>query len=145
MPSIIKEFTTTVRPERVFTALTQQDEIAQWWTEDLSIKPEVGFIAEFRFQKWGAGVLQFEIAELHAGENVSWISRSGPPSWSETSVTWQLIPIQEGTWLVFTHDGFTQVNEIYETTRRNWDYFLESLKSYLETGKGTPGAPPHIR
>lgn len=144
MPSIIREFTITADPERIFEALTQQDEIAQWWTDDLSIKAEMGFIAEFRFQKWGAGVLQFEIAELRAGETISWISRSGPPAWSGTSVTWQLIPVQQGTRLVFTHDGFVQVNEIYEKTRKNWDYFLESLKSYLETGKGTPGAPPHI-
>ena len=143
MPSIIKEFTTPARPERVFNALTQQDEIAQWWTDDLSIKPEVGFVAEFRFQKWGAGTLRFEIAELHEGENISWISRNGPPAWLDTSVTWQLIPIQEGTRLVFTHEGFHLVNETYEATRKNWEYFLGSLKSYLEKGRGTPGAPPY--
>ncbi len=40
-----------------------------------------------------------------------------------------------------THDGFAQVDEIYEQTRGNWRYFLDSLKSYLETGKGTPGLP----
>lgn len=143
MPSIMKEFTTPASPVRVFNALTQHDEIAQWWTDDLSIKPAVGFVAEFRFQKWGAGILQFEITELLEGENVSWISRNGPPLWLGTSVTWQLIPVQEGTRLVFTHEGFHQANEVYEATRKNWDYFLESLRSYLETGRGTPGAPPY--
>jgi len=143
MPSIIKEFTTQARPERVFNALTQQEEIAQWWTDDLSVKPEVGFVTEFHFQKWGAGSLRFEITELQDAESVSWISKIGPPAWSGTSVTWQLIPVQEGTHLVFTHEGFHQINESYESTRKNWDYFLRSLKSYLDTGKGTPGGPPY--
>jgi hypothetical protein len=40
--------------------------------------------------------------------------------------------------LIFTHDGFAQVDEAYEQIRGNWEYFLDSLKSYLETGKGTP-------
>ena len=33
-------------------------------------------------------------------------------------------------------------DEVYEQTRANWNYFLTSLKSYLETGKGAPGVPP---
>lgn len=141
MPSIIKEFIIRARPGRVYSVLTQQEEIAQWWTDDLSAKPEVGSVAEFRFQKWGGGTLQFEITELQEGENVSWVSKASPPAWSGTSVTWQLIPVREGTRLVFTHEGFKQCNESYESTRKNWDHFLESLKAYLNTGKGAPGGP----
>jgi hypothetical protein len=44
----------------------------------------------------------------------------------------------------FTHDGFVKKDEAYEQTRGNWDYFLDSLKSYLETGKGTPGLPRFV-
>jgi len=47
--------------------------------------------------------------------------------------------------LVFTHEGFIQVDEVYEQTGGNWRYFLDSLKSYLETGKGTPGTPPSVK
>ena len=141
MSAIVEERTIAAAPGRVFKALTHQDEIAHWWTNDLSAKPEVGSLAEFRFTRWGAGVLQFEVAELDAGEKVRWISRQGPPQWAGTSVTWQLTPVQNGTKLVFTHDGFAQVDEVYEQTRGNWEYFLDSLKSYLETGKGTPGLP----
>ena len=73
-----------------------------------------------------------------------WIFRQGPPHWAATSVTWQLTPVENGTTLVFTHDGFAQVDAAYEQTRRNWEYFLDSLKSYLETGKGTPGIPVFV-
>lgn len=145
MSAIIKELTIAATPGRVFSALTQQDEIAHWWTDDLSIRPEVGSLAEFRFHQWGACALQFEIAELDANENISWTSRQGPAGWDGTSVTWQLIPDGHGTRLIFTHDGFAQADELYKQTRGNWEYFLSSLKSYLETRKGTPGVPPYIK
>jgi len=144
MAAIVEELTIAAVPGRVFNALTQQDEIAGWWTNDLSAKPEVGSLAEFRFRP-PAGVLQFEVAELNEGSKVHWISRQGPPQWAGTSVTWQLTPVPNGTKVVFTHEGFAQIDEANERTRGNWEYFLASLKSYLETGKGTPGVPPSVK
>jgi uncharacterized protein YndB with AHSA1/START domain len=140
MPAIVNERTIAADPESVFDALTKPDEITRWWSDEALVKPEVGSLAEFRFRS-PAGVLQFEVAELSAGEKVHWISRQGPAQWAGTSVTWQLTPVQNGTRLLFRHDGFSQVDEAYAQTRGNWDYFLSSLKSYLETGKGTPGLP----
>ncbi len=140
MSAIVEERTLAATPESVFNALTQQDEIAHWWTDDLSAKPEVGSLAEFRFRQ-RAFVVQFEVVQLDAEEKVRWICRQGPPQWIGTSVTWQLTPVQNGTKLVFIHDGFAQVDEGYKQTHGNWEYFLNSLKSYLETGKGTPGLP----
>src|SRR5450432_1950821 len=112
MSAIVIERTIAATPERIFTALVQQDEIARWWTNDLTTRPEVGSLSEYRFTRWGAGVLQFEVSELDANEKVSWISRLGPPHWTGTSVTWQLTPVQNGTSLLFTHEGFAQVDEV---------------------------------
>jgi uncharacterized protein YndB with AHSA1/START domain len=140
MAAIVEERTIEAAPDKVFSALTQQDEIAHWWTDDLSVKPEVGTLAEFRFRQ-GAFVIQLEIAELDQDEKVYWILRQGAPHWAGTSVTWQLEPVHNRTKVVFSHDGFAQADEPYEATRRTWQYFLDSLKSYLETGKGTPGFP----
>ena len=144
MPAIVEERTIEATPGRVWGAITQQEEIVHWWSDEARVKPEVGSLGEFRFRP-PAGVLQFEVAELDQDEKVHWISRQGPPQWAGTSVTWQLTPFPNGTKVVFTHDGFAQVDEAYERTRGNWDYFLDSLKSYLETGKGTPGVPPSVK
>ncbi len=137
MSAIVLERTIAAAPERVFNALTQPDELARWWTTDLSATPEVGSLAEFRFNQ-GAAVRQFEVAELHAGEKIRWTLRHGPAHWAATSVSWRLTPIHKGTSVVFTHDGFAQVDALYAQTRVEWDYYLDSLKSYLETGKGAP-------
>jgi uncharacterized protein YndB with AHSA1/START domain len=144
MPAIVVERIIATDRERVFAALTQQDELARWWAEEARVEPKVGALGEFRF-KPPAGVLQFEVADLDAGEYIHWISRQGPPHWAGTSVTWQLTPAQNGTQVGFTHDGFAQADGRFEQTRENWEYFLDSLKSYLETGKGTPGNPPNAR
>ena len=130
-------------PERVWAALTNPDEITRWWSSEAQFTPEVGTLAEFRF-KPPAGTLHFEVAELDQGKQMRLISRQGPPQWSGTSVTWRIEPTQNGTNLIFSHDGFVQVDEAYEQTRRNWIYFLDSLKSYLETRKGTPGMPVSV-
>jgi len=71
------------------------------------------------------------------------MTRQGPSTghWKGTSVTWRLTPVHGGTQVVFTHSGFAQADRRYEITRAWWEHFLGSLKSYLETGKGTPGSP----
>jgi len=146
MAAIVEELTIEASPESVFNALTQQDKIACWWTDDLSATPEVGSLAEFRFSQ-GTFVIQFEVAELVKDKKVYWISRQGPPTghWIGTRVTWQLTPVHNGTQLIFNHDGFTQADRRYEITRGWWEHFLASLKSYLETGKGNPGSPLSVK
>lgn len=143
MPAIVRELTIAVAPERVWDALTQPREIGHWWTNDLNVTPEAGSLAEFRFGEWGDFVIRFEIAELNQNEKVHWITRQGPSTghWKGTSVTWRLTPVRGGTQVVFNHDGFAQADRRYEITRAWWEHFLTSLKSYLETGKGTPGSP----
>jgi uncharacterized protein YndB with AHSA1/START domain len=143
MPTIVTKRTIAVDQARVFTALTQADVLAHWWADEARVQPEVGSVGEFRFRP-PAGVLRFEVNELDAGEKGSWISRQGPPEWAGTSVTWHLTPVQDGTQVIFIHAGFAQVDLAYEQTRGNWEYFLDSLKAYLETGQGTPGLPPVV-
>ena len=142
MAAIVEELTIEVAPERVWGALTQPDEIGHWWTNDLNARPEVGSLAEFRFGEWGDFVIRFEVAELDQDKKVHWITRLGPSTghWAGTSVTWQLEPVHNGTKLVFIHDKFAQADRRYEITRAWWQHFLGSLKSYLETGNGTPGS-----
>lgn len=144
MAAIVEEISIGADPQRVFNALTRQDEIVQWWASEAQVMPEVGSLGTFHFRP-STNVLQFEVAELKEWEKVRWLSRQGPPSWSGTTVTWELTPIHDSTQVVFAHDGFARIDEAIERVRENWAFFLSSLKSYLETGKGTPGTPPYLR
>ncbi len=144
MAAIVEEITVEATPQRVYDALTRQDEIVRWWASEARVKPEVGSLGTFHFRP-SAGVLKFEVAELKQGEKVCWISRQAPPSWSGTTVTWELTPLHNATRVIFTHAGFARIDEAIERVRENWAFFLSSLKSYLETGKGIPGTPPNLK
>src|SRR5215471_13765336 len=119
MSAIIEERIIEASPHRVWNALTRSEEIEKWWADEARVQPEVGSLGEFRFRP-PAGILQFEVAELDQEKSVHWISRQGPPHWAGTSVTWQLTPVYNGTQLVFTHDGFDQVDTVNDQTRGNW-------------------------
>lgn len=141
MPDIVQELTIEAPPENVFTAITQQDEITQWWANYVTAEPAVGSLAELRFDN--GEVMRMEITDLTAGKNVSWLVRQAPQYahlWEGTTITWDLAPTSNGTKLLFGQHGFAVVDAGYEQTRTGWGYFLGSLKSYLETGKGTPYA-----
>ncbi len=137
MPTLVKELTIAATPQSVFNALTKPDEIVRWWADEARVKPEVGSLAEFRFT---GGIVELEIAELDTNKKVFWISKKGY-GFEGTTINWQLTPVENGTKLVFTQDGFAQVDQVYEQDNATWGYFLASLKSYLETGQGTPGLP----
>jgi uncharacterized protein YndB with AHSA1/START domain len=140
MPAIILERSIAVTPQRVFAALTQQDDLAQWWTNDVRATPEVGSLAEFRFRQ-GMLVYQFEVAELVSAERVRWVLRRGPEHWVGTSITWQLTPEETGTKVVFMQDGFAQADALFARTIVEWTFYLDSLRAYLETGTGMPYVP----
>jgi uncharacterized protein YndB with AHSA1/START domain len=137
MPAIVLERIIAAAPERVFAALTQQNDLARWWTNDLSVTAKRGTLAEFRFSQ-GAAVRQVLVAELVSGERVRWFLRRGPAHWAGTTITWRLSPVQRQTRLVFTQSEFAQVSALFAQTRFEWGYYLDSLKAYLETGKGAP-------
>jgi uncharacterized protein YndB with AHSA1/START domain len=137
MYAIVLERAIAAAPERVFDALTQPDELARWWTTELSATPEVGSLSEFRFNQ-GEAVRQFEVVELAEGERIRWAVLRGPTHWAATCVTWRLTAGHNGTTLVFTHDGFALADPFCAQTRAEWVFYLDSLCSYLETGKGVP-------
>jgi uncharacterized protein YndB with AHSA1/START domain len=63
MSAIVEEVTIEAAPQRVWGAITEPDEIVQWWAYEARVKPEVGSLAEFSFRQ-GAFVMQFEVASL---------------------------------------------------------------------------------
>jgi uncharacterized protein YndB with AHSA1/START domain len=143
MPDIVKELIIAATPKRVWSALTQPDELAHWSTGEIAHRrPEVGILAQFRFRQ---GLVSFTLRSANwRPETVSWMTGQSPPSLGGTRVIWRLTQVQAGTKVILSHEGFTQADEAYEDTKRDWDDFLDSLKSYLETGKGTPGFPRFV-
>lgn len=138
MSEIVQELAIEATPENVFYALTTSDGISGWWSNHVAAKPAVGSVTRVRFENGGA--FHLEITELEFGKKVHWSVRLSPHDWEGSTITWDLTPISKGTRLLFgQHNLFVgPTGYRIEETHAGWEYFLLSLKSYLETGKGTP-------
>ena len=58
-------------PERVYSAVTEEDGLKAWWTSMVEAKPETGSIVKFRFGD-GAHGPDMEISELEEERKVVW-------------------------------------------------------------------------
>jgi len=124
-------------PSHVQRALTTTEGLRAWWTGDCELN---GQEARFRFAKEG-GVMELAFrVDVAAPDRVEWtcIGQRNNPDWQDTRVLFELSPTHDGTRLDFAHTGWKEKGKVYEMCVAGWDHFMNSLKSYAETGKGTP-------
>ena len=141
MPDVLLEVPIAVAPAKVYSAITEDEGLASWWTPDVVAKPDVGSLAEFVFTDGPAGrfAVKMEIAELDPSRKVRWIVKQGAPDWAGTHVTWDLTPLDGGTKVRFGHRDYASTDGSFALVGYNWAWYLTSLKDYLETGAGRPG------
>ncbi len=137
MPDILLEATIFAPPETLYTALTEQEGLRSWWTQQATAAPKVGSTSEFRFYN-GQVVMQLEVEQLEPSRRVAWKPISGVPDWAGTEVTWDLTPVDGGTKLLFGHRDFASYEGSLPMTGFNWAWYIISLKKYAETGVGSP-------
>lgn len=125
----------------VYRALTTLDGLSGWWTVDTRGDTQVGGVIEFRF---GPGGIDMKVRELVPDQRVVWEVVAGPDEWLGTTVSFDLK--QEGDWTIvrFKHQGWKEPVDFMHHCSTKWGAFLLSLKSLLETGKGSP-APNDIK
>jgi uncharacterized protein YndB with AHSA1/START domain len=141
MPDIVLEVTIAATPDKVYRAITEQEGLSRWWTPEAAARPEVGAVAAFAFTGGPAGrfVIRMEITALEPKQKVTWAVKEGATDWADTHVTWDLMPVDDGTKVRFGHHDFASTQGSFASVAYNWAWYLASLKDYLETGTGRPG------
>jgi len=122
----------------VYEAVATTEGISEWWTRD-GVRGESieGSRLKFFFgQPEPAAVM--EVTQLRPDEHVSWNCVEGADEWVGTKLTFDLAPHDDETVVLFTHADWREPVEFMAHCSARWAYFLLSLKSYTETGKGTP-------
>jgi uncharacterized protein YndB with AHSA1/START domain len=124
--------------EKVWTAITNKNEMKKWYFDLAEFKPEVGF--EFTFTGGEEGGKQFlhlcRITAADPGKKISYTWRyDGYEGCSE--VTFELFPEGNTTRLKLTHTGLDTFPAIKEFAKENfvqgWTHITGvSLKEYLE-------------
>jgi uncharacterized protein YndB with AHSA1/START domain len=125
--------------EAVFEALTTLRGLAGWWSPAAGSGVGTGDV--LRLDHNGKGTLVLEVDAVEQPRFVGWRVRSYTlnEEWAGTGITFQIGPrAKGGAALAFRHDGLVPELECYERCSRGWEYFLPSLRDYVETGTGRP-------
>lgn len=137
MVDILHEVTVDASPAKVYQALTEQSGLQSWWTEHAKAKAQTGTVSEFSFYG-GMAVFKLSVGELESGKKVYWGVEQGPPGWENTRITWDLSGDNGKTKILLGHRDWASTGGLYPSSNYNWAWYLTSLKSYVETGTGTP-------
>lgn len=117
--------------EDTYRALTTNEGIAGWFTET-----QCAQWSESSSVTW-LGNIYLRIAGLEENRLVEFtVDRGG--GWENTQISFAIEQTPEHCKILFDHRDWPQVSEHFRDCAMSWAYFLESLRSYLETGKGTP-------
>ena len=126
--------------DEVYKALTPREGLAGWWTNNTQGESRVGGVLQFRFSAGGAeiGGMEMKVLELDPARRVLWQVVGGPEEWIGTKISWDLKQDGEYSIVLFKHQDWKEPVEFMHHCSTKWAIFLMSLKSLVETGKGTP-------
>lgn len=115
---------------KIYDTITTQEGISGWWTTDCVVKPQVGFINEFRVKSQAH--YRMKVIHLQSGLSVEWKCLNQHDDWSGTQLSFRLTDRNGETCLDFKHSGFFSENEAYASANYQWALDLTKLKEYCE-------------
>lgn len=130
--AIIKTIYLTAKPEKVWKYLTEKDKLARWFHEtskDLLSETAFEYFShdedkDDRKLMWG------EVLEVDPPYR---LVHTFTHQWLEgviTTVTWELVPVEDGTQLTLTHKGIPTLRELSDHDK-GWDEHLTRLRSIV--------------
>ncbi len=134
---IKKELIIKSHPSRVYKAITDPEQLTQWFPDVAHIEPKVGGRISFKFSKSGTDNaihnhdIEGEIIELEKNKRIvyTW-GYLDNPEFPLTKVSWNLETIGIGmTKVTITHTGFTD-EKLMKTYNDGWSWFMGRLSIF---------------
>ena len=135
MTDILHRIQINSSPDKIYQAILTASGLSKWWTKEVRTTSQVGSIAEFGF---GTSVTKMSIDKLMTDQRIEWTCVDGPDEWINTHLFFDLTAEGSNTILRFGQKDWRSASDFYCHCNTKWSYFLHSLKSYIETGQGTP-------
>ncbi len=116
-------------PDKLFSFLTDQVKLMQWFAPQVIAAPVQGTVAAFAFEF----DLNFkmELVGLEEGNMVAWECVDGYKEWVGSKVRFELEEKDGRTQLHFLHEGLTN-DEKKDKTIESWKRYLQKLKEVCE-------------
>jgi len=126
--------------EEVYKALTRREGLAAWWTDNTQGESKVGGALQFRFSAGGSeiGGFDMKVLELQPAKRVLWQVAGGPEEWIGTRISFDLKQAGDHAIVLFKHQDWREPVEFMHHCSTKWATYLMSLKSLVETRKGSP-------
>jgi len=127
-------------PDEVYKALTTREGLAAWWTNNTQAESKVGGALKFRFSADGKeiGGFDMKVLELEPARRVLWQVVDGPQEWIGTKISFDLKQAGDHAIVLFKHQDWKEPVEFMHHCSTKWAIYLMSLKSLVETRKGSP-------
>lgn len=132
--------------DEVYKALSTREGLAAWWTTNTQGGSKVGGALQFRFSADGKelGGFDMKVLELQPAKSLLWQVVTGPEEWIGTKISFDLKHEGEYCIVLFKHQDWKEPVEFMHHCSTKWAIYLMSLKSLVETGKGSPN-PNDVR
>ena len=136
---IEKNIVIDASPEVVFKAITDQEELTNWFPDQAILEPKLGGKVKFGFYKDKERkhgelecVPEGTIVEFVPNKKLSYTWRqTNTPDFPNTVVTWELEEIAHNkTRVKLLHTGF-EPGKLFKHDE-GWSYFLNRLQKYCE-------------
>ena len=140
MVDILHRVGIKARLNEVYKALATREGAAGWWTTNTQGDSTVGGMLKFTFTSDGKelGGFDIKVLDLEPGKRVLWQVIEGPAEWVGTKISFELKQEDDYSIVLFKHEGWKEPVEFMYHCSTKWAIFLMSLKSLVETGKGSP-------
>jgi uncharacterized protein YndB with AHSA1/START domain len=125
----------------IYEAITEEEGLKNWWTNQTVASPEEGATIEFRFGEMYHDMMK--VVKLDPDKRVEWLCFHGDPQWIDTTFVFDIESTDDLTILRFTHGNWREPTDFFASCNFHWGYYLRSLKLLLETGEGTPFKEPN--
>jgi uncharacterized protein YndB with AHSA1/START domain len=136
MNDYVKTIRVDADPAIVLDALTSPAAITAWWTETEGSGAAGG---ELRMT-FGTPEPMRVLVESAGPDLVSWSVLDCPvvEDWNGTRPEFSLCPVGDAVEVRFVHHGLSEELDCHDVCSRSWDHFMQSLRTYAETGTGMP-------
>jgi uncharacterized protein YndB with AHSA1/START domain len=135
MKTILHAFDINAEPEEVRRALTTLEGLSGWWTTDVTGETDEGGVIHFTFE----GDFNPDMrVDQSSGSAVRWTCIGGHEPWLDNTFHFELSGEAPVSVTMRQHYARELTDRAYGIYNFNWGYYLDSLRSLLESGTGKP-------
>ena len=117
--------------DKVFKALTNVNEMRNWYTTEISGESSIDQLINFKF-----GTIEFivKVTALEVNKKIVWECVDTTMPFVGHTYTFDLDESDAKTRILLTVLGFEEQNDTYANMNFSWGKYLESLRQYCQKG-----------